>query len=144
MFCVLEQLKVIFTIENEDYIHRTHNITFPAGMTSISFDVSIIDDNILEGNENFTLSIDLSSLPYGFIITNSTQATITIVDNDCKYYSLLLIHTYINLKLTVCLQLYIIYLLLSGFINVAYSYNIRFKRLYVYEQLTNYIAIASS
>ena len=52
-------------------------------MTSVQFNISIKDDNILEKNENFTLTIN-SSLPTGVMVGNPGQATMTIVDNDRK------------------------------------------------------------
>ena len=53
-------------------------------MTSVSFDIPINDDDILEGNENFTLTIDPSSLPTGVTVGIPDQATVTVVDNDGK------------------------------------------------------------
>ena len=50
---------------------------------SVPFDILINDDNIFEENENFTLTIN-SSLPTGVMVGNPGQATVTIVDNDCK------------------------------------------------------------
>ena len=52
----------------------------PAGATGVSFNVSITDDETLEGNEHFTLSINSFHLP-NITVTNH-QATVTIVDND--------------------------------------------------------------
>ena len=54
-------------------------------MTSVPFNVSINDDDISEGNENFMLTVNPSSLPSGIINGNPGQATVTIVDNDCKF-----------------------------------------------------------
>ena len=67
-----------------DYTFGSYSITFPAGMMSFLFNISINDDNIFEENENFTLTID-SSLPTGFMVGNHSQATMTIVDNDRKW-----------------------------------------------------------
>ena len=53
-------------------------------MTRVPFNVSLIDDIIYEGNEDFTLTIDPSSLPTGVTVGNPDQATVTIVDNDGK------------------------------------------------------------
>ena len=53
-------------------------------MTNVSFNVSINDDNILEGNENFTLNIESSSLPPDVNIGDPDEATVTIVDSDCR------------------------------------------------------------
>ena len=50
---------------------------------SVSFSISINNDNIFEENENFTLTIN-SSLPTGVMVGNPGQATVTIVNNDCK------------------------------------------------------------
>ena len=53
-------------------------------MTEVALDVSIVDDNVLEGNENFDLSVNVSSLPSKVNIGDPDQATVTIVDNDGK------------------------------------------------------------
>jgi len=53
-------------------------------VTSVTFDVLITDDNILEGIENFMLTIDQSSLPTGVFHGDPSEATVTIVDDDCK------------------------------------------------------------
>ena len=47
------------------------------------FAVPITDDDVLEGNENFNLTINISSLP-NRVVTNPHQATVKIVDNDGK------------------------------------------------------------
>jgi len=67
-----------------DYNSGPYSVTFPAGMTSVTFDVPINDDNILEGNENFMLTIDQPSLPTGVNRGDPSEATVTIVDNDGK------------------------------------------------------------
>ena len=53
-------------------------------MTEVSLDVTIMDDNILESNETFQLSINSSSLPNRVTVDNPSVVTVTIVDNDCK------------------------------------------------------------
>ena len=58
---------------------------FAAGVTSVPFDVIINDDNIIETNENLTLTIAVNSLPRK-VTTNITtaQTIMTIIDNDSK------------------------------------------------------------
>ena len=76
-----------------DYTSGPYSVTFPAGVMSVPFNISIIDDNILEDNENFTLTIN-SSLPTGIMVGNPGQATVPIVDNDgkcCYSFSLCII-----------------------------------------------------
>ena len=55
-------------------------------MTSVPFDIPITDDRILEGLEDFLLTIDPSSLPDdGTVVVGSPgQAAVTIVDDDRK------------------------------------------------------------
>ena len=53
-------------------------------MTGASFIVTIMDDNILESNERFQLSINTSSLPNRVTVDNPSEVTVTIVDDDCK------------------------------------------------------------
>ena len=50
----------------------------------VSFDVLINDDNIVEGNEVFNLTIDVSSLPNDVTAGIPLQATVTVADDDCK------------------------------------------------------------
>ena len=67
-----------------DYDSGPYNITFQAGTTSVPFNVSITDDNILEDDENFLLTVDLSLLPDNITASDPYQATVTIVDKDGK------------------------------------------------------------
>ena len=68
----------------EDYEHEIFVISFMKGNTSASFDVVIIDDNILERNDEvFTLAIIPGSLPNGVYHDNQTVPVI-IMDNECK------------------------------------------------------------
>ena len=64
-------------------------------MTQSLVSISIIDDNILEGNESIDLFVNSSSL-HGNLkvrITRPNQVTVIIVDNDCKYALLYSNHT---------------------------------------------------
>ena len=55
-----------------------------AGSDRASFNIPITDDDIVEENENFTLIIDMSSLPNDFILGSVSQATVVITDEDSK------------------------------------------------------------
>ena len=54
----------------------------PVGETSVSFNVSITDDKMLEGNEFFTLSINSLHDHLPNVTITNRQARVTIVDND--------------------------------------------------------------
>jgi len=64
-----------------DYNSGQYIITFRAGETSVMFNVSIIDDNILESDEDFTLVIRSRSL---LTLGKTNRATVIIADNDGK------------------------------------------------------------
>ena len=63
-------------------------MTIPAGQISVPFVVPINDDNVVEKNEEFLLTIDQSSSLNGVIIGSPNVTVVTILDNDgkCTYY----------------------------------------------------------
>ena len=65
-----------------DYNFGPYPVTIFAGETDVQFDVMIIDDDVLEGNETFNLTIDEPLLYIRVVAGN--PATVTIVDNDGK------------------------------------------------------------
>jgi len=75
---------VLVTSTDNDYSPGPYIFTIPSGNISISFNISITDDNILETMEDFFLSIDPLSLPDGVTVGNEGNTTVVIVDNDCK------------------------------------------------------------
>ena len=79
-----------------DYDSGPYTVTFPAGQTSVSFNVSINDDRIFETNESLSLAIIQPSLPTGVSRRNPGQITVIILDNDGELYNELVFlhHTY--------------------------------------------------
>ena len=71
-----------------DYTSGPYAVTFPAGQTTATFNVPITDDTILEGDENFMLIIDETSLPDDVTRGNPGEATVTIVGDDGKATSI--------------------------------------------------------
>ena len=51
-------------------------------MTSVTFDVRINEDLLLENNETFTLTIDPAALPGHVTVGIRGEITVTVVDND--------------------------------------------------------------
>ena len=68
-----------------DYNSGPYIVRFDAGVTSTSLNVSINNDNIMEGNESFTLNINPLSLSSGVTLADHNQTTVTILANDGKY-----------------------------------------------------------
>lgn len=64
-----------------DYIAQTGTVTFAAGDTTPkNIMISIIDDSVFEGNEDF--SVNLSNPMGGATLGSPASTTVTIVDND--------------------------------------------------------------
>ena len=74
-----------FNTGGVDYYSGPYNVTFPAGVTSVSFNISIYDDDVLEDNENFSLAINIDSLPYGVIIGSPSTVLMIIRNDDSKF-----------------------------------------------------------
>ena len=74
-----------------DYNSGPYPVTFPAGETVAYFNVSIRDDDVLEGNEKFNVTINATSLPTQVIVSDPNQATVTVVDDDGKHNMILLV-----------------------------------------------------
>ena len=73
----------VICLGTDDYDPKPYNVEVPAGETRVTFNVSINDDNMFEGNENFILAIDVS-LPTGIMVGDPRQATVIIVDDDSE------------------------------------------------------------
>ena len=67
-----------------DYASGTYAVTFVAGRLVAALNIPIIEDNKLEDNENFNLTINPSSLPIGVMVGYPGLATVTIVDYESK------------------------------------------------------------
>ena len=65
-----------------DYISGPYTISIPAGIHTVTFNISIINDTLTENNERFVLTI--SSLPTDIIRGDYYQTTIIILDDDGK------------------------------------------------------------
>ena len=70
----------------EDFALGPYSVTFSAGITITSLSISIIDDDIFEGDENFIVVFNSSLLPSNVILGDvNNQSTIIILDDECKY-----------------------------------------------------------
>ena len=67
-----------------DYTSGPYTVTFSAKSTRASFDVSITNDTLLERDETFILTIDLTSLPSKVTVGISNSSTVTIMDDEGK------------------------------------------------------------
>ena len=75
------------TTGGDDYITGPVNVTIPTGETSVSYNISLVnDDDIFEANETFFLRIDPSSLPSRLLVQPDCTTVVTIVDDDGKIF----------------------------------------------------------
>ena len=74
-----------FTIgEDYNYGSGSYMVVFDDSTTIFYLSIPIINDNIVEDDENFTLTIDELSLPSDINIGDETTVAITIANDDCK------------------------------------------------------------
>ena len=69
----------------EDYevpLNQYKKVILPAGSTSVSIDITIFNDIMLEYNETFRMIILELSIPYGIYPGSLTSTTITILDDE--------------------------------------------------------------
>ena len=71
-------------VEGSDYGSGPYMVNFNAGETRVSFNVSILDDDIPENDKTFILTIDYSSLPNNVYVGTLNETEITVVDDDSK------------------------------------------------------------
>ena len=63
-------------------------------------DIPINDDNLVEGTENFTVSLNSTSSNAN--LTAPTQATVSIADNDSEFVHNLSVPTTVNIYAMSC------------------------------------------
>ena len=76
--------KVLFIDTNSDYNPGPYDISFNSGDTKYLLNISINDDIVLEGSEEFMLSIDPLLLPDRVTIGTHDKTNVAITDNDRK------------------------------------------------------------
>lgn len=74
-----------YNVTGIDYDTGPYTVTFPIGATRSVLRIPLNNDNLVESAENFTLSINPSSLPFGVKVNNRNQSVVTIYDDDCKF-----------------------------------------------------------
>ena len=70
--------------DDADYELETHKVIFQKGTNHTTLTITIIDDTVWELNEDFTLTIDTSSLPSNVTVTKPGNTTVTILSDDGK------------------------------------------------------------
>ena len=67
--------------DNSDFISETHQVQLDTNMLISEVEFQVIDDDIIETNENFTVKItDIT--PDVMIFNEMSSATIQVIDDD--------------------------------------------------------------
>ena len=75
---------------NVDFISAPQTVTIIAGTNSSTIRILVVNDNIVEGNETFNMSLTIpSSLGPGITAGTATSATVTIIDTSSELKTLL-------------------------------------------------------
>ena len=72
-----------FPADGRDYIDYIGTLTIPSGVVESLVDVTIVDDDVLEGQEMFTATLTTED-PNVDIPSDSDTATVIVNDDDCK------------------------------------------------------------
>ena len=91
-------IKINVTSDRQDYTGRDYPVIFPAGSTKESFSIPITDDDIVELDETFflTLMIPQPAQDTGVMRGDTYMATVTIINDDgeCSVTTLPLTYTF--------------------------------------------------
>ena len=64
-----------------DYNSGPYDVTFPAGVTSVSLNITIIKDDLMEDRETFNLIIANNSLPENVTLGETYIFKVTIINS---------------------------------------------------------------
>ena len=64
-----------------DFNYAMQTVTIAAGTNSSTVNITVMDDDIVEGDEMFTMTLDVLATSPGIIAGAITMATATIIDS---------------------------------------------------------------
>ena len=72
--------------EGEDYTGKDFFVMFPPGSTKESFTISIVNDDVFESQEMFSLTLEIPqpALNIGVMRGVSFMANVTIINDECE------------------------------------------------------------
>ena len=82
-------VSILISGGNVDFNSITQDATITAGTNSSTVDITVINDDIVEGNETFNVTANVPTSP-GILAGAITIATVTIIDSTsmlhCRRY----------------------------------------------------------
>ena len=88
-----------YDIDGVDYVYQNYTVKFYEGEKSKKLFINLVDDNIVESDETYNLTINGASLRDRVIVGEFDTATIVIANDDSKY---ICIHSYSNIHIKLC------------------------------------------
>ena len=76
-------MHLVFLGNKIDFNSTTQNIIITAGTNSSTVNITVIDDDIVEGDETFTINLNVPVSP-GILAGAITMATAVIIDTSSK------------------------------------------------------------
>ena len=89
--------------DTEDYLHGVYSVMFSVNMTMQLLNFTICDDDVLEEEETFSLTIVSNSNPDNVTNGSPDSVTVIIMDNDRKCL-LLPFHSLSKVQFALCSQ----------------------------------------
>ena len=74
---------IIICTAGDDFEARDINVTFPVDVTEVTVEIKVINDDILESYENFSLLLQPVPGVFPLAVVNK-MLTVQIIDNDGK------------------------------------------------------------
>lgn len=68
-----------------DFNSATQTVTITAGTSNSTVDITVINDDIVEGNEMFTMTLNVPTSP-GITAGDITMASATIIDTSSRLH----------------------------------------------------------
>ena len=75
-----------FFVDPMDYTSTETDLTFTPGSDRLCVNIPITNDTVVEGNENFTVTVTSNDTTVQ--IGPNSNSTVTITDNDGRQYAL--------------------------------------------------------
>ena len=76
-------IKLVLNSGGDDFNSATQTATITAGSSSSTVNIAVVNDNIVEGDETFTMNLNITVSP-GIMAGAITMATATIIDTSSK------------------------------------------------------------
>ena len=68
-----------------DYEEGPYSVTIPKGQESADYCIVIMNDTMLEPDEAFIIEISANNLHPDVVLMPPMEATVTIMDDECKH-----------------------------------------------------------